>query len=201
MNIKSVKNAQIKATSDNIVEGYASNFGNKDSHGDIIQKGAFSKTLKENKSRIKMLWQHNLQEPIGKPLEMFEDEKGLYTQTKISQTDIGKKVMILAKDGVINEMSIGYYPIKEKYEESAQANMIKEIKLLEYSVVTIASNEMATLTDVKHLFNQYQYSKGNIIDILADEIAKKLIREPSITHEDTEIDLILKEIQKIKGGN
>jgi len=201
LNIKSVKNAQIKATSDNIVEGYASNFGNKDSHGDIIQKGAFSKTLKENKSRIKMLWQHNLQEPIGKPLEMFEDEKGLYTQTKISQTDIGKKVMILAKDGVINEMSIGYYPIKEKYEESAQANMIKEIKLLEYSVVTIASNEMATLTDVKHLFNQYQYSKGNIIDILADEIAKKLIREPSITHEDTEIDLILKEIQKIKGGN
>jgi len=172
---KTIKIANIKADmQENIIEGYASFFGNKDSHSDIIVNGAFKKTLKENKDRIKVLWQHDMWEPIGKPLEMKEDKKGLFTVSKISQTDIGKKAMILARDGVLNEMSIGFYPIKEEYDRGNDINYIKEIKLLEYSLVTLASNPLAQLTDVKNLMSEYQYSKGNVMDIVAMELLKSI---------------------------
>lgn len=175
MNIKTIKIANIKAdTQENIIEGYASHFNNKDSHSDIIISGAFKKTIKENKDRIKVLWQHDMWEPIGKPLEMKEDKKGLYTVSKISQTDVGKKAMILARDGVLNEMSIGFYPIKEEYDREQNINYIKEIKLLEYSLVTLASNPLAQLTDVKNLMGEYQYSKGNVMDIVAMELLKSI---------------------------
>lgn len=209
MNYKSIKVSNIKAdTQENIISGYASHFNNKDSHNDIITAGAFKKTIQENKSRIKVLWQHDMWEPIGKPQEMYEDEKGLFTVSKISETDTGKKAMILARDGVLNEMSIGYYPIKEKWSEEKQANMINEIKLLEYSIVTLASNPLAQLTDVKRLMGEYQYSKGNIMDIVAMELLKSIKAlvnkdEPSNdtltvekSHDDKQVQEIMKEIQK-----
>jgi len=212
MNIKTIKVSNIKADAqENIIKGYASHFNNKDSHGDIITRGAFSKTIKENMNRVKVLWQHNMYEPIGKPVEMIEDDKGLFTVSKISETDIGKKAMILARDGVLNEMSIGFYPIKEDYDETKQANMIREIKLMEYSLVTLASNPLAQLTDVKHLLGEYQYSKGNVMDIVAIELLKSIKalvnddkpsndtlnveKSPNID-EETRVKLVMDEIKK-----
>ena len=58
--------------------GYAAVFGNVDGGGDIIEKGAFTRTIAEDFARIKILSQHNSYDlPIGKPLELREDEKGL----------------------------------------------------------------------------------------------------------------------------
>ena len=212
MQFKNIKVSNIKADAqENVITGYASHFNNKDSHGDIITKGAFAKTIQENMNRVKVLWQHNLYEPIGKPTEMKEDDKGLFTVSKISQTDVGKKAMILARDGVLNEMSIGFYPIKEEYDSEKKANMIKEIKLMEYSLVTIASNPLAQLTDVKNLMSEYQYSKGNVMDIVAIELLKSikaLVKgdEPSLdtqtgekSHEinnEADVKAIMEEIKK-----
>lgn len=209
MKIKTVKISNIKADKqENIISGYASYFNNKDSHDDIIMGGAFSKTIQENKNRIKVLWQHDLREPIGKPIEMIEDEKGLFTTSKISETDVGKKAMILARDGVLNEMSIGYYPIKEDYDDNRKANIIREIKLMEYSLVTLASNPLAQLTDVKHLLNEYQYSQGNIMDIVAMELLKsiktlikgdepnKITQADEKSLNDKEVEFFMNEIKK-----
>ena len=60
-----------------IVKGYGSYFGNKDSDGDVIAKGAYQKTIKENGDRVRYLWQHKMDKPIGKIKEMYEDDKGL----------------------------------------------------------------------------------------------------------------------------
>ena len=206
LKFKDIRVSDIKADmQENIISGYASHFNNKDSHNDIIVQGAFKKTISENKNRIKVLLQHNMWEPIGKPQEMEEDKKGLFTVSKISLTDAGKNTMILARDGVLDEMSIGYIPIKEKWDDTKQANIISEIKLLEYSIVTLASNELARLTDVKHILGEYQYSKGNVMDIVAMELLKSikaLVKgdEPSkdtlTDKKSQEIDQIMAEIKK-----
>ncbi len=65
-----------------IVTGYFSIFGNKDSDSDVITKGAYKKTLSENYSRVKHLYQHDSFRPLagiknGK-LVVKEDGKGLY---------------------------------------------------------------------------------------------------------------------------
>lgn len=142
---------ELKATDDNTFEGYAGVFRNKDSYGDVIEPGAFSKTIKENANRIKVLWQHDPWSPIGKPLHMEEDNHGLYVKAQVSQTSLGKDVITLLRDGVITEMSIGYSTIKDEWDNEQQVRKLKELKLWEFSPVTFAANDQAIITGVKNL--------------------------------------------------
>ena len=132
--------------------GYASVFGNVDDGGDIVDKGAFSKTIVEDFARIKILSQHDQCElPIGKPIELREDDKGLYIRGKISNTQKGRDIQTLLKDGVLNELSIGYEAIDYEIDEEAHVRYLKRIKLWEVSIVTWAMNDQATIDDVKSL--------------------------------------------------
>ena len=100
-----------------IFSGYGAVFENVDSGGDIIEPGAFSKALAAGWERVKILALHNdCWLPIGKPIELREDEKGLFLKAKISDTSMGKDIKILLKDGVLNELSIGYEPVVFDYE-------------------------------------------------------------------------------------
>ena len=132
--------------------GYAAVFGNVDSGGDIIERGAFSETIREDFDRIKILSQHNDCElPIGRPLELREDDKGLYIRGKISDTQKGRDIKTLLKDGVLNELSIGYDTVTADYDGESGIRHLKEIKLWEVSIVTWAMNDQAKIEDVKSL--------------------------------------------------
>lgn len=133
----------------NIVVGYASHFDNKDSHNDIVLKGAFKRTVDHNGSRVKALMHHDPVMLVGKPVEMGEDQKGLLTETRVSRTAAGEDLLTLIEDEVLDEMSIGYIPVKEGYDEDAGANLIHEVKLVEYSFVTLASNPAARIQGLK----------------------------------------------------
>jgi HK97 family phage prohead protease len=133
------------------VIGYASKFGNVDSHGDIVMKGSFARTIKNNGNRVKTLLHHDPVQIIGKPLVMREDDKGLYTETKVSNTALGRDLLTLIEDGVIDEMSIGFIPIREEYDKETKANLIHEIRLVEYSFVSLASNPEARVEGMKGL--------------------------------------------------
>lgn len=139
---------EVKATDDNTFEGYAAVFRNKDSHDDVIEPGAFAKTIEDSK-RVKVLWQHDPWQPIGKPLMMAEDNHGLHIKAQISQTDLGKNAMILIRDKVIDELSIGYNTIKADWDKENGVRRLTELKLWEFSPVTFASNDMANITDAK----------------------------------------------------
>ena len=54
-----------------IVKGYASYFDNMDADKDIIRPGAYKKTIMENGSRVKNLYQHDMNKPIGKMNELY----------------------------------------------------------------------------------------------------------------------------------
>jgi len=130
-----------------IVKGYASIFGNMDSDGDIITSGAYSKTIRENKSRIKYLYQHDMNKPLGKMNDLYEDQKGLVFEAEIPKTQLGKDVIELMKAGVITENSVGILPIQKQMKEGYRE--ISEVKLYEVSAVTLAANDQAMILDVK----------------------------------------------------
>lgn len=130
-------------------EGYASVFGNVDSWGDVVEPGAFRKTLQEDAHRVKVLWQHSPFHPIGRPLHMEEDSKGLYVKAKIAPTSLGKDALILMREGVINELSIGYTIEVEEFDRERNVRRLKQIKLYEFSPVTWAANDQALITAVK----------------------------------------------------
>ena len=130
-----------------IVKGYGSYFGNKDSDGDVIAKGAYQKTIKENGERVRYLWQHKMDKPIGKIKEMYEDDKGLMFVAEIPKTTLGNDALELMKAGIVTENSVGILPIQKQMKDGYRE--ITEVKLYEISAVTLAANDQAKILDVK----------------------------------------------------
>jgi uncharacterized protein len=183
-------------------EGYASVFNNVDSYGDIMIQGAFQKTIVDMAHRIKVLWNHSWFHPIGKPLVMQEDSKGLYVKAKISPTTMGKDVLQLLKDGVVNEMSIGYSTEVEEWDSTTKTRKLKQVKLYEFSPVTFAANELATVTGVKShddLMQMYQ-SLNQKMEAIQSLLESKSIPINVNVHTDQELDasFLLKSIEDAK---
>lgn len=132
-------------------KGYASTW-DEDQVGDVIHQGAFIKSINEAfpAKRIKVLWQHY--DPLGMPVEMREDEYGLYFKGKISKTRLGDEALELMRDGVVDRMSIGFMipQGKSDYDENGVRH-IREVKLMEVSPVTFPANEAAIITGVKSI--------------------------------------------------
>ena len=144
---------QYKANSDKReFEGYASTW-DKDLGGDQIIPNAFKKTIMERfpRKKIKVLWQHN--EPIGLPTHMEEDSKGLYVIGKLSKTRLGDEALELMKDGVVDQMSIGYDVVQDTLSDDGATRYLKELVLYEFSPVTFPMNPHADITSVKMHFN------------------------------------------------
>ena len=134
-----------------IFEGYASTFTkNPDAYGDVVDKGAFTKTIKEQAGNIKILWNHNSDEPLGIPVELREDDTGLYVKGKLTLgVQRAREILALMKDGVVNTMSIGFRIITES--TVGGMNHLKEIRLFDVSPVTFAANNTAVILGVKSL--------------------------------------------------
>lgn len=136
---------------DGVFEGYGSVFGNMDRGRDIVQAGAFTKSLQTRPAdKVKMLWQHRADMPIGVWTEMREDSKGLYCKGRIlSDVKSGQEALSLMKAGAVDGLSIGYRVMSDDYDRDTRTRVIKEAELHEISVVTFPMNEAATVTGVK----------------------------------------------------
>lgn len=145
----------IDRSEEGVISGYASVFGNVDSYGDIVVKGAFSKFLSELErtgKKISVYYGHNMEDPranIGVVTELKEKDRGLWfkAQLDLSGDTYGRIVYEQLKDGRLDSMSFGYSivdaaPTGEGYE-------LRELKLFEVSVVPIPANDQALVTSVK----------------------------------------------------
>ena len=139
---------ELKAVDDAFeVAGYVSTYGNMDHGGDVVLHGAFEQTL-SNKAPVRFLFGHDTHQVLGKPIELRSDNTGLFGRFKISQTQLGRDVHTLLKDGALDSFSIGYIPTDVEFDESG-ARLLKGIDLLECSVVSMPMNTRATVTAVK----------------------------------------------------
>ena len=146
---------QVKEYDDDsrIVKGYASVFNNTDSDSDIILSGAYNKSIKEwgpeGKDRIKLVAQHDIGRPVARITELKEDANGLFMEAKFGTHTDGEDYYRMTKEGIINEFSVGFVPV-EKEENEKGGYDISNIKLYEVSMVTVAANDEAVVTDVKN---------------------------------------------------
>jgi HK97 family phage prohead protease len=158
---------------------YLSKFDNIDSDNDVIRKGAFSKSIQErgplsaSNRKIAFLRYHNWEMPIGKFLELKEDDQGLFAVAQLSESTMGNDAMIDYKEGIIREHSIGFRYIKDKIRFIEDAAMesggfyeVNEVQLFEGSAVTFGANEFTNVVEVAK--NEGQ--KDGIINRIADEI-------------------------------
>jgi len=139
------------------ITGYAATFGNRDSVGDIVEPGAFSKTISERqpKKLIKLARDHRT--VIGLPTVLAQDAKGLYFEGAVDDTECGNETLTQVKSGSIAHASFAYDTIRADMSQDGidgdgwpiMTRHLTEVKLYDVGPVGCPANEDSVLTGVK----------------------------------------------------
>jgi len=145
-----------------IVSGYFAMFGNKDLDGDVIEPGAFSKTIMERgpqgKQLIKYLLDHDKNKVVAKMNNLYEDQRGLRYEAKIGTHAAGQDFQKMIESELINQHSFGFRTIKEEYDQEAKMNRIREVMMYEGSAVQfLGANPETTFIDLKSEADAFEY--------------------------------------------
>jgi len=144
-------------TQSGLVIFYASVFGNTDLGGDVIEAGAFKKTLRENLKNIRHFKHHNPKLMPGVIQDLKEDDYRLLATSKlILNTQLGKETYeeykAMAEAGKSMDHSIGYSTIKYEDDRATNSRKLKELRLFEVSTLTEwGMNPLAQTVNVKSI--------------------------------------------------
>jgi HK97 family phage prohead protease len=138
---------------DMVFAGYASVFGGVDAYGDTIDPKAYDATLIERSRPVRMRWNH-YGPIIGKWLDIRTDSKGLYVNGQLTPGhSTAIDVYASMKHGTVDGMSIGYIP-RLVEETSAGRRLLKQIDLIEISVVEEPADLGAKIESVKSVLDE-----------------------------------------------
>jgi len=153
------------ASSQGVIEGYASLFGVMDLGGDIVRRGAFRDTLQTRGApRIKMLWQHDQAEPIGTWLSAVEDSRGLRVRGQLNLAVArAREALSLVKSGAVDGLSIGFRALLSTKDAATGARVLQKIDLWEISLVTFPMAPLARVTSVKRGAKEASTRDGSIV--------------------------------------
>ena len=143
----------IKAAAGRRFTGLASTW-DLDHGGDVIQPGAYARTLKEWKATgrtIPLIDQHNygsVTSVVGKMLDAEETEEGLEATFQIISGPEGDAYAQRVKDGLIDGLSIGYEtrtarPPNEAERKLGVRRILEDVELREVSLVIWGMNPYA----------------------------------------------------------
>lgn len=164
-----------------VFSGYGAVFGNTDTYGDVLERGAFKQTLREWEERGKfppMLLQHGGGGlfggsaddliPVGKWTAMEENSKGLKVEGELfaRDTDRGRYLFESMKAGALDGLSIGFRTVKFRQGTKAgePRRYLEAVELRELSIVTFPANDRARISSVKS-------EEIDLLDTLSDCIA------------------------------
>lgn len=169
---------------ENSVVCYAST-NEVDRHGEMILSTAWTdKGLENYRKNPIILVNHDYNSlPVAKSLWQKTDGNGLKFKIRFAETEAGKEVYSLYKDGYMSSFSVGFRPVKtydnedtKKYKDkngNVPHTVYEECELLELSCVTIPANPSATmLSGVKSFIDSY--NKGNFKSEEVKSIAEQI---------------------------
>lgn len=149
---------EIKASGDDAeagtFEGYGNVFNVLDSYNEIVAPGAFTQTLEALSAAgrtVPVLWQHQMSSPIGVYTSLSQDSVGLKVAGRLAVPDVqqANEALALMKMKAITDMSIGYYVRDSSYDEKTGIVTLKQLDLVEVSLVTLGANPAAQISAVK----------------------------------------------------
>jgi hypothetical protein len=181
--LREVKHIEIEikeATDLGIFDGTASLYGQRDLGGDLIEKGAFTKTIAENPV-IPILWQHDSREVIGTG-QLKDSPSGLKIHGELDMQDgLAVKALRKIKNGLIRGLSIGFQALKWDYQQeedqSWPTRIIKEVKLWEVSIVTFPMLPAAQIISAK----DFEAEARNLVSMIAEAKTGRQLSNASIS--------------------
>lgn len=136
---------------DGTFEGYASLFHREDMGRDVVVPGAFLDSLaKRGAAGIRMLFQHDPNQPIGTWTKIHEDARGLFVRGRLA-TEVAKarEVLSLMRAGAIDGLSIGFRTVKGVRDSRTGVRRLEKVDLWEISIVTFPMLPDARVASVK----------------------------------------------------
>lgn len=135
-------------TAEGTFEGLLSPYGNVDGGNEVVEPGAYTRTLKHHGSKVPMLWQHKSDVPVGE-LSLDDRKDGLWCKgALLMELPEAQKAYLLIKAKIVKGLSIGFETLEDSVENGIRH--LKQIRLYEGSIVTFPLNEMALITSVKN---------------------------------------------------
>ena len=136
---------------DGTFSGYASLFNKADLGRDVIEPGAFARSLRtRGAGGIRMLFQHDPNQPIGTWAEIREDARGLFVRGRLATGAArAREVLSLLRAGALDGLSIGFRTVRARTDKAAGVRRILEADLWEISVVTFPMMPEARVGRVK----------------------------------------------------
>lgn len=164
---------------DGSFRGYAATYGVVDRTGDVIEPGAFKRSLDHN-PRVPILHVHDPLEPIG-VAELAEDGKGLRFEGKLElEVQRAREDHALMRSGAMRRMSIGYKAVQRDFsqEDGRFVRHLREVAVKEVSPVPtgLEANPLAVIENVK-----------SVLDLDEDELMRA-IREAQRTGRALDLD-------------
>lgn len=131
-----------------VFEGYASLFEVADLGRDVVAPGAFAESLaRRGPGGVRMLWQHDPAQPIGRWLSIAEDRRGLRVRGELNLCVArAREVHALLRDSAIDGLSIGFRV--ERSRPAAGLRRLEKLDLWEISVVTFPMHPGARVSGV-----------------------------------------------------
>lgn len=136
---------------DGVFEGYASLFRVADLGKDVVEPGAFRDSLaRRGAAGVKLLWQHDPAEPIGRWLSLGEDHRGLFVRGRLSLAVArAREIHALMREGAIDGLSIGFRSERARTEPRSGLRRLERVDLWEISIVTFPMLPQARISTVK----------------------------------------------------
>jgi hypothetical protein len=120
---------------------------------EVFRRGAFEAVTRAA-NRVKMLYQHKSDNPIGRATLLREDASGLYGEFRISKTEAGDEALELVRDGVLTNFSVGFQPLKDLRRKDGVVERVKA-HLAEVSLVTFgAYGDAAAVAAVREVIEK-----------------------------------------------
>ncbi|MBB4041414.1 hypothetical protein GGR34_003091 [Microvirga flocculans] len=136
---------------DGVFEGYASLFGEADLGKDVVMPGAFGDSLrKRGAAEVRLLWQHDPAQPIGRWLSIAEDRRGLRVRGRLNlAVERARDIHALMREGAVDGLSIGFRVERARAERPTGLRRLEKLDLWEISVVTFPMLPGARVETVK----------------------------------------------------
>ncbi len=135
------------------ISGYAS-ATSVDRVGDVVPSSVWEKGIQNYLKNPIVLAYHEHDDPCGRTIEHRIDSGGLWIKARISAAS---EVFNLVKDGVVTAFSIGFRVLDAEYNAATELFVIKELELLEISVVAVPCNQDTLFSLSKSFDNEEDY--------------------------------------------
>lgn len=181
--------------------GYVAAFGNVDSQLDVIEPGAFQRTIAEriNAGKVKLLADHlwDTEHTLGTIVEGREDDKGLWIRADVDSDEYVQRLVGKVARKHVTGMSIGYESMAASFEEREDQVIrhLEEVKLFEGSVTPFPANEEAEVLGVK---SRGEHVQKHVAMLLG--AALKYGRRNSSADEDR-LRAIMREVEELLGSD